>query len=407
MNRGVERLRVGIVAPEFPPAVGGMETLALGFATALGADDAVTVVTAAGIRATEAHNFRLAPILNGSSSDDVRSLRALEADVDVWLMLNGGLIPLVPELQKPAFAYLHGNDFLKPWLGYGSWWLEGIRKPYMAELRHRVRRRAVRRALPSVRHVFTNSAYTAALASEHLALPPERITVCQPGVDDRFFQKHEPADDRTLRLLTVTRLTKYTARKNVDGVLAALPAVRRQLAVRYTVVGDGDDRARLELLARDLGLSEAVSFAGTLSAGELLAYYRRSDLFVLAAKATSDDVEGFGIVYLEAAASGVPAICSREGGAVSAVQPGRNGIVIPGSAPADIAAGILEFARDRGRYAPELVAASVEASRWAAVAARLRARMKERLGASTTPAVRPAARSVADRKVAMHLQEQR
>ena len=42
-----------------------------------------------------------------------------------------------PKLAKPAFVYLHGNDFLKPWLGYGSWWLEGIRKPYMAELRHR------------------------------------------------------------------------------------------------------------------------------------------------------------------------------------------------------------------------------------------------------------------------------
>jgi len=323
------------------------------------------------------------------------------------LMLNAGLIPLVPELEKPAFVYLHGNDFLKPWLGYGSWWLEGIRKPYMAELRHRVRRRAVRRALPSVRHVFTNSTYTAALAGEHLALSPERVTVCQPGVDDRFFQKHEPSHDGTLRLLTVTRLTKYTARKNVDGVLAALAAVRRHFAIQYTVVGDGDDRARLEQLTRDLGLSELVSFAGTLSAAELLATYRRSDLFVLAAKATSDDVEGFGIVYLEAAASGVPAICSSEGGAVSAVQPGRNGIVIPGSTAADIAAGIFEFARDRERYAPERVTQSVEASRWPAVAARLRARMTERLGASATPAIRPAPRSVPDRKVAMHLQEQR
>ena len=407
MSRGVERLRVGIVAPEFPPAVGGMETLALGFATALGMEDAVTVVTLAANRNGQAGNFRLVPVLTGSSGDDVRSMRALEAEVDVWLMLNAGLIPLVPELDRPAFVYLHGNDFLKPWLGYGSWWLEAIRKPYMAELRHLVRRRAVRRALPSVRHVFTNSAYTASLASRNLALPAEDVTVCAPGVDDRFFQKHEAAQDGTLRLLTVTRLTKYTARKNVDGVLAALPAVRERLAVRYTVVGDGDDRPRLEQLARELGLAEIVSFAGTLSAAELLACYRRSDLFVLAAKATNDDVEGFGIVYLEAAASGVPAICSSEGGAVSAVQPGCNGIVIPSSAPADISAGILEFARDRERYAPENVTASVEASRWPAVAARLRARMTERLGASATPAVRPAPRSVPDRKVAMHLQEQR
>ena len=91
----------------------------------------------------------------------------------------------------------------------------------------------------------------------------------------------------------------------------------------YTVVGDGDDRGRLENRARELGVERRVEFRGSLGQKELLEAYRRADLFVLASRASRSDVEGFGIVYLEAAASGVPSLCSREGGATDAVVDGR------------------------------------------------------------------------------------
>ena len=107
----------------------------------------------------------------------------------------------------------------------------------------------------------------------------------------------------------MSRLSQYTRRKNVDGVLEALALLGREAEVCYTVVGDGDDRGRLENRARELGVERRVEFRGSLGQQELLEAYRRADLFVLASRASRSDVEGFGIVYLEAAASGVPSLC--------------------------------------------------------------------------------------------------
>jgi phosphatidyl-myo-inositol dimannoside synthase len=380
MTAGAGRLRIGIIAPEFPPGVGGMHTLAHGLARALSATDHVVVFTCGRYRGTADDGLRVIGALDGRLRADAGRLRASEDEVDVWVLLNAGLIPIAALLRRPAFVYLHGNDFLKPWLGYGSWWLERVRVPYLTRVRSALRRRALRRAAPSIRHLFANSDCTAALAAERLALAGERLTVCPPGVDDCFFQPHEPVRDGSLRLLTVTRLTRYNARKNVDGVLRALALLQRRVALRYTVVGDGDDRPRLQALAYQLGLGAMVEFTGALGSTELLSRYRHADLFVLASKARRDDVEGFGIVYLEASASGVPVICSRAGGAVDAVEPGRNGIILPSSSPADIAAGIDELARTRERYRPEDVVAFAEGFRWPRVATRLRTRVIEALG---------------------------
>jgi glycosyltransferase involved in cell wall biosynthesis len=378
-------MRIGILAPEFPPAVGGMHTLAYGMAGALSATDDVTVFTRARAALPEKAPFRVAPVLTEALAADTAALRLREGDVDVWLLLNGGLMPIAPQLHRPSFVYLHGNDFLKPWIGYGSWWMERIRKPYMADIRHAVRRAAMRRTVAVARHLlarhlFTNSARTAELAAESLRITRERFSVCPPGVDDRFFQAHDDRNGDTLRLLTVTRLTKYTARKNVDGVLAAVAKLRGRIRMRYTVVGDGDDRERLQALARELGIGDTVEFAGSLAADALLARYRAADLFVLASKATRDDVEGFGIVYLEASAAGVPVMCSREGGAVDAVEAGTNGIVLSSSSPDAIAAGIVEFVAHRSRYAPAAVRAFAESFRWPRTVAPLRAKLYESVG---------------------------
>jgi glycosyltransferase involved in cell wall biosynthesis len=371
-----------------------MHTLAWGMAGALAATDDVTVITRARRRADGARAaFEIVPALTERRAGDVRFLRGREHDIDAWLLLNAGLIPLAPRLRRPSFVYLHGNDFLKPWLAYGSWWMEAVRKPYMAGVRHAVRRAALRRAFAAVRHAFTNSSRTAELACESLRIERSRVTVCPPGVDDRFFQAHDGGGDGVLRLLTVTRLTKYTARKNVDGVLAAVAKLHGRIPIHYTVVGDGDDRPRLEALAAALGIAGAVEFAGSLSTDALLARYRRADLFVLASKATRDDVEGFGIVYIEASASGVPVMCSREGEAVDAVEPGTNGIILPSSSPDAIAAGIAEFAAERRRYTSERVRAFAEKFRWERTVAPLRARIAETAGSATAPGGRARAQA--------------
>lgn len=367
------QLRLALLAPEFPPQLGGMAELARGLADALAVRDVVKVFTLKSHRSGS--NLVAPPAISGRPAADAALLRPLEKDFDAWLLMNAGLAPLAKLLRKPCFGYWHGNDFLEPWLACGPVWLEKIRRPYMARLRHGLRRRAVEKAAGSLRHLFTNSRQTAALIAERMAVPEAKITVVPPGVGEGFFQeKPPPAGDGGLRLLTVSRLSRFTRRKNVDGVLEAL-ALLREEPIRYTVVGDGDDRQRLEARARELGVADRVLFRGSLALPELLAVYREADLFVLASKASAKDVEGFGIVYLEASASGVPVIASREGGATDAVQDGVNGLLIDRSSPAAVAAGIRAFLARREEFTASRVRAFAEGFRWPQIAADLRAQV--------------------------------
>jgi phosphatidylinositol alpha-1,6-mannosyltransferase len=104
----------------------------------------------------------------------------------------------------------------------------------------------------------------------------------------------------------------------------------------------------------------------------LLAQYRDNDLFVLPVKATRTDVEGFGLVYAEAAASGLPVLASRAGLATDAIVDGTSGILLDSSSPEAIKDGIVRFLRERARFAEERVRAVAEAFRWRCVAPRVR-----------------------------------
>ncbi len=148
---------------------------------------------------------------------------------------------------------------------------------------------------------------------------PGRARVLPNTVEERFApgpwpahlaRRHDLEGRKTL--LTVSRLDASERYKGHDRVIAALPAVRaaRPDAV-YVVAGDGGDRPRLERLARETGVAAHVRFAGRVADEELPDYYRLADVFVMPSTG-----EGFGIVFLEAAATGIPVIGgSRDGGA--------------------------------------------------------------------------------------------
>ena len=141
-----------------------------------------------------------------------------------------------------------------------------------------------------------------------------------------------------LELLTVARLTERAARKNIEGVLGAIDQLRRQMAIHYTIVGDGDDKERLMTVSRRMGLADHVTFAGAVSHDELKRLYSDSDLFVMVPKPSARDVEGFGIVYIEASAAGVPVLASRSDGCLEVVTEGENGWLVEDSTPEGIAA---------------------------------------------------------------------
>ncbi|MEM7355043.1 MAG: glycosyltransferase [Acidobacteriota bacterium] len=367
-------LRLGLIAPELPPDLGGMAELARGLALALGETEELILYTLPehGIAGA---SFEQRPVLSGQFATDAKRLAAVA--VDAWLALNAGLVPLARRLPSPFYAYFHGNDFLNPWLACGGWF-ERFRRPYCAPLRRRLRRGGIRHHLPAVQRIFTNSHGTAGVIRRQFRIAEQRVEVVHPGVDDRFFQQARPSNGESLRLLTVSRLSRYVRRKNIDGVLRALQRLDGKIPVHYTVAGDGDDLPRLRALADELGLTDRVTFTGRLGQDELLTLYADCDLFILASLASEDDIEGFGIVYIEASAAGVPVLCSREGGAVDAVEHGVNGLVLSSSSPRAIAEGIEQIHHRRDDFRPERIREVAERYRWPKIAAQLSASIRAR-----------------------------
>lgn len=156
-------------------------------------------------------------------------------------------------------------------------------------------------------------------------------------------------------LLTVARLAASERYKGVDAVIRALPAIARRVpGARYEVVGDGDDRERLESLAVEVGVADRVHFRGSLGPSALASAYEACMLYVMPSTR-----EGFGIVFLEAALFGKPSVGGKHGGTPEVIEDGVTGVLVEQSnltGLSDAIAGLLEddVARERmGRAARE------------------------------------------------------
>jgi phosphatidylinositol alpha-1,6-mannosyltransferase len=237
------------------------------------------------------------------------------------------LLPLAAQAGVPLVQIYHGNDLLRTARRWGS-------HPFK---RSRWKRLASRAAL----HV-TNSRFSAGLAAR-AGLPPGRTRVVPPEVDTgRFHPPRDPEEKRRLRArlgwpadevisLFVGRLVERKGLSDLFAVLPTLPA-----GLRLLVAGPGDATA-WGARARARGAGDRVRFLGHASRDELPLFYRAADLFVMPSveRPEQDDVEGFGIVFLEASASGLPVLAARSGGVPEAVEDGVGGILVP---PGDRAA---------------------------------------------------------------------
>jgi phosphatidylinositol alpha-1,6-mannosyltransferase len=160
---------------------------------------------------------------------------------------------------------------------------------------------------------------------------PSRVRILPNAVDASFSPGPKPdylLDRHHLRgkkvLLTVGRLAPDERCKGHDTVIKTLPAIIRTCPnLIYLVAGKGDDRARLEALAQRLGVEGNVLFVGMVEPDELADYYRLADAFVM-----PSTQEGFGIVFLEAAASGLKLIGGNSDGSTDALADGVIGVTI-------------------------------------------------------------------------------
>ena len=196
-----------------------------------------------------------------------------------------------------------------------------------------VERPALRRALAGADCIVSVSRYTAGRLIEEQGLDPARIALLPGTFDPDLFRPRPPSPRLLSRLglepgqpvlLTVARLAGRDRYKGYDLVLSALPGIRAEIPdVHYVLVGEGDDRPRIERRIRELGIERDVTLAGFVPDDELADYYNLCSLYAMPSKC-----EGFGIAYLEAMACGKPAIAGNRDGARDALVDGELGVLL-------------------------------------------------------------------------------
>lgn len=239
------------------------------------------------------------------------------------------LLPIVPWMKRAAPA---SSVVL---LVYGQ---EVWRGPSKASSRRR---------LASVDAVWSISSFTGVAyktlwnpdADPAIIAPPSPIRKSEKPVARSRAESAPTTGHAVTEVLTVSRLDARERTKNVDVLIKAVGLLRDdRLPIRLTVVGDGTDRERLEALA-DSHAPGAVSFQGSVADSELDDSYRSADIFCLPSVQ-----EGFGIVFLEALAHGLPVVAAAATAVPEVVTPEVGVLVVP--SPATVADAIRKLATD-------------------------------------------------------------
>lgn len=235
---------------------------------------------------------------------------------------------------RPVVIYAHGEE-LTTW-GRGR------------------RRRPMRFALRHADRVIANSEFTRDELIK-LDVDPERITLIYPGVDVARFRPDLPCDDLRAgiglqpgqqMILSVGRLSR---RKGFDMVVRSLAELgRRGIDARYALIGIGEDRDYLAALAKELGVADRLHLLGHVGVDDLPRWYNACDVFAMPNREINGDTEGFGMVFIEAAACRKPSIAGKAGGTGAAVIDGKTGHRVDGSNAAEVAATLHQMLADPG-----------------------------------------------------------
>jgi phosphatidyl-myo-inositol dimannoside synthase len=225
------------------------------------------------------------------------------------------------------------------------------------------------------------------LARALSAAAAARMVRLAPGVDNGAFRPGVGGDEIRERLglgnrPVVVCVSRMVPRKGQDTLIRAWPQVLAAATGAgaggpvLLLVGDGPYRAELERLAQRTGVSRSVVFTGAVPLAELPAHYAAGNVFAMPCRTRRGglDVEGLGIVYLEASASGLPVVGGDSGGAPDAILDGETGYVVPGRDTGEVASRIAELLADPAGAAAmgEKGAAWVDREwRWDLVAERL------------------------------------
>ena len=339
-------MKVLLITQDYPPRPGGMARYYADWGRGLGEDAWVAAGGWEGHPPTRQGSETLIELPFDASVSHRpwnlwrtrRALRRMTVEARPRVLVAGNIRPFGPVARGicarsglPLVLAYHGNDLLRTARRWRA---------------HPVKGRRWREVTEAAALHVVNSAFTAGLA-ERLGLPAGRVAVVPPEVDTGRFRPAAGQEERAaLRhgfgwqdgeviTLFVGRLVERKGLGDLFAALAALPAPARLVVAGPGPTGPWSARAD------EAGVSDRVRFLGAVSDEVLPQLYRAADLFAGPSRDRSeqDDVEGFGIVYLEAAASGLAVLATRTGGIPEAVEEGAGGLLVePGDVDALAAA---------------------------------------------------------------------
>jgi len=340
-------VKVLLLAENWPPRIGGIERYLTGIARSLPAGS-VTVVAPRDLDARGSHEvpiirrrffwpgikpswlplyFWLYRYVRREKIEVVLCGKALfEGLAARWLKRHAGV---------PYVVFTYGTEIIT-WAGAAK------------------ERRTLEKVLREAHGItFINAETRESL--QQLGARDEQLVEAWPGVEERFFVRETPARvAQTLQRYQVTppyilSVSRLIRRKGTDLLLEAFSNLDQTKfgTVTLVIAGEGPEQENLAQLARHLFVEKSVVFTGRVDEDDLPSLYQGAELFALTPRMIADDLEGFGIVYLEAAASGRAAIATVTGGVASAVVDGETGLVVPPDSADEIKQALARLLTDR------------------------------------------------------------
>jgi phosphatidyl-myo-inositol dimannoside synthase len=363
--------RTLVVTNDFPPRVGGIESFVLAVVQRMDPDS--VVVHTARQPGDAAFDASLAfPVIRDPSrimlpttaitKRSVAIARDMGCD-SVWFGAAAPLGLMAASLKKEGgvrrtVATTHGHEV---------WW---ARSPGTRELLHRIGETndVVTYVAEYTRGRIAKSLSPDATARMVRLSPGVDTDVFNPDVDGRPVREEYGLGDRPV----IVCVSRFVERKGQDMLIRALPAVQREVPeAALLLVGDGPMRKKLVRLAEGLGVSDDVIFVGPKPWQETPPYYAAGDVFCMPCRTRKFglEVEAFGIVFLEAAAVGLPVIAGNSGGAPDAVSHHRPAAVVNPRSLSEIAEAVSIFLCRRQRTGQ--ASQPPRSLTWSATAARL------------------------------------
>jgi len=323
----------------FQPKIGGIEALMTGIAEAMAKSGKDILVLADGPM-NETDNLQTYKIIRFNAWKPIRRTSKARyiknickgSEIEAIYADSWKSIEYLKLVDAPIYVLAHGTEIQKK---FNSW---NFYKQYK-QIR-------IHESYMNANSVVANSSYTKELLIESLSIDKNKISVIHPGIDiyDAFIQKSTISKVKNIIgnsspvIVTLARLEKRKGHKIVLDALSNL--VNKYPNFIYLIAGDGPNRESIKLYAKKLSLEKNIRFLGWVTEPEKSVILKNSHLFVMTPHLDRESVEGFGMVFIDAAFHGLATLGTDTGGITDAIIDGKTGLIAKTSDLKDITSKI-------------------------------------------------------------------